>query len=104
MRRSGKSGRSQHPRIAHSSKKGRTDHQEPDKTTAREQPSASVEVTPKKALAEAIRHLGADVTHAQLVQFAKKRFGLDLQFVIIIPKTASQGGRASHSRVRRKAC
>jgi hypothetical protein len=62
-----------------------------------------VEVTPKKALAEAIRHLGADATHAELVQFVKERFGLAFQFVLIIPKLTSQGGRAGHSRVRRKA-
>jgi hypothetical protein len=62
-----------------------------------------VEGTPKKALAQAIHHLGPDATHAELAQFAKEKFGLDLQFFIIIPKAASQGGMASHSRVQGKA-
>jgi hypothetical protein len=93
--------------MAHSSKKRCTIHKEPGNTKANEQPSVTLEVTPKKALAEAIRHLGADATHAELAQFAKERFGLNLHFVMVIPKstvkTARPGGRANRSQARRKA-
>jgi hypothetical protein len=79
----------------------------PDETKANEQTPATQEVTPKKALAEAIRHLGVNATHADLAQFAKERFGLDLYFVIIIPKsplkTASPSEYANSSQARRKA-
>jgi hypothetical protein len=64
-------------------------------------------VTPKKALAEAIRHLGADATHADLVQFAKVRFGLVFHFAIVIPRsalvTAGADVQTGRNRGRRKA-
>jgi hypothetical protein len=79
----------------------------PSRLQANEQTPATQEVTPKKALAEAIRHLEVNATHADLAQFAKERFGLDLHFVIIIPKsplkTASPSKCANSSQARRKA-
>jgi hypothetical protein len=107
MRRIRQSRHSRPPTIAYPSKKKGTVQKEPDETQANGHTPAVQEVTPKKALAEAICHLGADATHAGLAQFAKERFGLDLHFVIAIPtstlKIASQGGRAGRSRARRKA-
>lgn len=60
----------------------------------------SGQVSPKKALAEAIRELGADATHEDLVRFTNERFGLDLRFVIIAPKTV---GNTKLNSKRRKA-
>ncbi len=101
MRRMRKSRRFQDFTMAHPFKKKRTHQRGTDETKANEQPSLIQEVAPKKALAEAIRHLGVNATHAELAQFAKDRFGLDLHFVIFIPKitveTASQGGRANRT-------
>ena len=42
--------------------------------------------TQKKALAEALRHLGPNASHAALVRFVKERFGMELTFCIVIPK------------------
>jgi hypothetical protein len=99
MRKIRKTTRSRHTTTADRSKR-------PDKTPANGHTRPHQEVTPKKALAEAICYLAPDATHADLVHFAKEQFGLDLRFVIIIPKStlkmASQGGRASRSRARRK--
>jgi hypothetical protein len=58
------------------------------------------QVSPKKALAKAIRELGADATHEDLVRFTNERFGLNLHFVIIAPKTV---GNTKLSPKRRKA-
>jgi hypothetical protein len=107
MRRIGTSRRSRHPTTAHPSKRKGTAQREPDKTPANGQSRATQEISPKKALAKAICHLGADATHADLAHFAKEQFGLNLRFVIDIPKStlkmASQGRRASRSQARRKA-
>jgi hypothetical protein len=50
------------------------------KTAAAEKP------TQKKALAEALRHLGFDASHAALARFVKERFGMKLTFCIFFPK------------------
>jgi len=93
--------------MAHTSTKKRKNHEEPGNNQTNGQSPPTMEVTSKKVLAEAIRHLGVKATHADLVQFAKEQFGLDLHFVIVIPKrflkTAGQNGRASGSQARRKA-
>jgi hypothetical protein len=79
MRGARKNGDSQHPRKAHSPKRKGAE--------INKQAAAVVEITPQKALAEAIRHLGPDATPSALVQFAKERFGSDLQFFIVCPKS-----------------
>jgi hypothetical protein len=42
--------------------------------------------TQKQALAEAIRHLGPNASHAALARFVKERFGMELTFCIVFPK------------------
>jgi hypothetical protein len=77
---------------------------EPDKPRTSRRSSMTQAVTPKKALAEAIRHLGADATHAELVQWAKERFGLLLQVDIVVPRsTLVTASRADRNKGRRKA-
>ena len=64
-------------------------------------------VSPKKALAEAIRQLGAAATHNDLVRFTKERFGLDLQYVLFIPKSVTRitvpSGCAGPGQARKRA-
>lgn len=60
----------------------------PRKVTKQEGETAAAEKpTQKKALAEAIRHLGPDASHAALARFVKKQFGMELTFCIVFPKT-----------------
>ena len=42
--------------------------------------------TQKKALAEALRHLGWEASHAALARFVKERFGMKLTFCIVFSK------------------
>jgi hypothetical protein len=53
------------------------------KTAAAENPSQ------KRALAEALRCLGPNASHAALVRFVKERFGMELTFCIVFPKAAT---------------
>lgn len=92
--------------VRPSDRRGST-HKEPDKPRTARHSAVAGAVTPKKALAEAIRQLGPDATHADLVQFAKERFGLALQFAIVIPRStlvkAGQDVQAGRNQGRRKA-
>jgi len=58
-------------------------------------------ISPKRVLAEAIRELGPEATHRSLVDFAKKRFGMDLCVVMLTPKAAKTYAVAK--RAHRKA-
>jgi hypothetical protein len=97
-----------HPTTAHLSSRISTARTRSKESQTARGASAAPQVTPKKALAEALRFLGPDATNADLMQFAKERFGLALHFVIVIPRNAveiaSQGKRASYKQGRRKAC
>jgi hypothetical protein len=102
-----KSRRSRPTRNARPSERRGSSHKEPEKPRSARRSALAQEVTPKKALAEAIRHLGADATHADLVQFAKERFGLVLEFAIVIPRstleTAGHSVQVGSNQGRRKA-
>jgi hypothetical protein len=102
-----KSRRSRPTRNARPPEKRGSSHKEPGKPRAARRSALAQAVTPKKALAEAIQHLGADATPADLVQFAKERFGLVLQFAIVIPRsalaTAGPDVQAGRNQGRRKA-
>lgn len=64
-------------------------------------------LSPKKALAEAIRQLAPNATHDDLVRFTKERFGQDLNVVLIIPRNetriAVSRGSTRPGQARRKA-
>jgi hypothetical protein len=51
--------------------------------------SPSKEATQKQALAEALRLLGPNASHASLARFVKERFGLELTLCILFPKAAT---------------
>jgi hypothetical protein len=61
-------------------------------------------LSPKQALGEAIRQLGPDATHDELARFAKDLSGLDLHFVLIVPRSVTKlpvrdaSARPSHGR------
>ena len=48
--------------------------------------AAAEKPTQKRALAEALRHLGPNGSHAALARFVKDRFGMELTFGILVPK------------------
>jgi hypothetical protein len=54
--------------------------QHEDKTGAAEKP------TQKRALAEALCHLGPNATHSALARFVEGRFGIKLTYCILLPK------------------
>jgi hypothetical protein len=86
------------PSVDASPRKRRPGHQGQDQIQAGDQAATDATVSPKKALAEAIHQLGARATNDDLAQFAKEQFGLDLQFVLIIPRGRSKtmaGGRVA---------
>jgi hypothetical protein len=42
--------------------------------------------TQKRALAEALRHLGADASHSALARFVQEQFGMELTFYMLVPR------------------
>ena len=42
--------------------------------------------TQKRALAEALRHLGPDDSHSALARFVQEQFGMELTFYILVPR------------------
>ena len=48
--------------------------------------AAAEKPTQKGALAEALRHLGPNASHAALARFVKERFGMELTFCIVFSK------------------
>jgi len=62
------------------------------KAAAVEQP------TQKRALAEALRTLGPDASHAALARFVKERFGMKLTFCILTPRAEMASKPASRKR------
>jgi hypothetical protein len=53
-------------------------------------------VTQKRALAEALCHLGPNATHSALARFVKERFGMKLTYCILLPKAGTS--RRSEAR------
>jgi hypothetical protein len=47
---------------------------------------AAEKPTQKRALAEALRHLGPNASHSALARFVKEQFGMELTFYILLPK------------------
>jgi hypothetical protein len=43
--------------------------------------------TQKRALAEALRHLGPDASHSALARFVQEQFGMELAFYMLVPRT-----------------
>jgi hypothetical protein len=41
--------------------------------------------TQKRALAEALRHLGPDASHSALARFVQEQFGMELAFYMLVP-------------------
>ena len=64
-------------------KRVRKQNQRVDESDPSEKP------TQKKALAEALRHLGPDASHAALARFVKERFGMELTFCILVPRAGT---------------
>jgi hypothetical protein len=54
--------------------------------------------TQKQALAEALRTLGPDASHAALARFVKERFGMKLTFCILMPRAETASTPASRMR------
>jgi hypothetical protein len=42
--------------------------------------------TEKRALAEALRHLGPDASHSALARFVQEQFGMKLAFYMLVPR------------------
>jgi hypothetical protein len=51
--------------------------------------SPSRKATQKQALAEALRLLGPNASHASLARFVRERFGMELTLCILFPKAAT---------------
>jgi hypothetical protein len=45
--------------------------------------------TQKRALAEALRHLGPNASTAALARFVRERFGMELTFCMLVPKAGT---------------
>jgi hypothetical protein len=58
--------------------------------------------TQKRALAEALRHLGPNATHSALARFVKERFGMELTFCILVPKAGTVRKLASLAAPRKR--
>lgn len=56
--------------------------------------------TQKRALAEAIRHLGPAASHSALAQFVQEQFGMELAFYMLLPKAGNVNKRALSSAHR----
>ena len=67
-----------------------------DKRQKQQQAEATAEPpTQKQALAEALRTLGSNASHAALVRFVKERFGMKLTFCLLIPRVESVSKRCA---------
>jgi hypothetical protein len=42
--------------------------------------------TQKRALAEALRHLGPDASYPALARFVQEQFGMELAFYMLVPR------------------
>jgi hypothetical protein len=51
--------------------------------------ATSEKPTQKRALAEAIRHLGPAACHSALAQFVQEQFGMELAFYMVMPRVRS---------------
>jgi hypothetical protein len=62
----------------------------PNKRARQKQPkeenARAEKPTQKRALAEALRHLGPDASHTALARFVRERCGMKLTFCILVPK------------------
>jgi hypothetical protein len=56
----------------------------------------------KKALAEALRHLGPDASHSALAWFVKEEFGMELAFYMLVPKAGTAAKPAAPSASRKR--
>jgi hypothetical protein len=59
--------------------------------------------TQKRALAEALRHLGPDASHSALARFVQEQFGMELAFYMLVP-TAGVATKPAGPPARRKRC
>jgi len=58
--------------------------------------------TQKRALAEALRHLGPDASHSALARFVQEQFGMELAFYMLVPKAGTAAKPAAPSAPRKR--
>jgi hypothetical protein len=56
----------------------------------------------KRALAEALRHLGPDASHSALARFVQEQFGMELAFCMLVPKAGTARTSAVPQAPRRR--
>jgi hypothetical protein len=59
--------------------------------------------TQKRALAEALRHLGPNASTAGLARFVEDRFGMELTFCMLVPK-AGPARKSPATPAHRRRC